>query len=381
MRKRLWQFHSCLGLLAGLGLIVIGLTGSILMFHDELEGLINPEIVRVEPTPAGRLPAAKLLAEANRQLPGHEVAGWLFRPADQPRLADLLYVRRHGSPEWLVATLDPYTGKLLASPRSGTETVTGWILELHYTFFGGHAGTLIVGFFGVVLLLLGISGVWLHREFWKHVFTLRWGRGARLLFSDLHKFIGITSAAFNLVLGFTGAYWNITHIAGHWIEGHDDDKPAPARRLYAEPLALDALVADSATRIPGFRAGYLSLPFEEKAPLTFYGSVPGHFLQGPFGSTVSYDGQTRAFTAATDIRQAGLWARFVDSFTPLHYGTFGGLTVKILWTLGGLTPGALAITGFVMWRLRKRAATRPTSAPKVPDAPVRAQRRSRSSHA
>lgn len=356
MRKRLWQLHSWLGLIAGLGLLVIGLTGSILVFHDELEVLINPEIVRVEPSAAGRLPADALLADANRQLPGHEVAGWLFRDADEARLADLLYIRRHGSAEWLVATLDPYTGKILAGPRSGTTTFTGWILELHYAFFAGHAGMFIVGLFGVLLLLLGVTGAWLYREFWKHVFTLRWDRGARLLFSDLHKFIGIASVAFNLLLGFTGAYWNLTHVVGEWIQGHDGDKPAPAARLYAAPLALDSLIADTAARIPGFRAGYLSLPWEEKAPITFFGEVPGHFLQGPYGSTVAYDAQTHAFTAAADIRQAGLWARFVDTFTPLHYGTFGGLPVKILWTLGGLAPGALAITGFVLWRLRKRRA-------------------------
>ena len=361
MRKRLWQFHSWLGLVAGLGLIVIGLTGSILMFHDELEGLINPEIVRVEPIATGRRSADTLLAEANRQLPGHEIAGWLFRPADEAHIADLLYVRRHGSPDWLVATLDPYTGRLLASPRAGTETFTGWILDLHYAFFADHAGMFIVGFFGVLLLLLGVTGVWLYREFWKHVLTLRWGRGARLLFSDLHKFIGITSVAFNLILGFTGAYWNLPHAMGERIQGHDDDKPAPAARLYAEPLALDGLLADAATRVPGFRPGYLSLPYEEKGAITFYGSVPGHFLQGPYGSTVSYDGQSHAFSAATDIRQAGLWARFTDTFTPLHYGTFGGLPVRILWTLGGLAPGALAITGFVMWRLRKNPKPRPSS--------------------
>lgn len=355
MRKRLWQLHSWLGLLAGLGLLVIGLTGSVLMFHDELETLVNPELVRVEPAPAGRLPADTLLAEVHRQIPGHEVAGWLFRDVDEAHLADLLYVRRHGSPEWLVATLDPYTGKIFASPRAGTETLTGWILELHYAFFGGHAGMLIVGLFGVLLLLLGLTGLWLYRDFWKHVFTLRWDRGARLLFSDLHKFIGITTVAFNLILGFTGAYWNITHVIGEWIQGHDDDAPAPSKRLYAEPLPLDTLIADSAARVPGFRAGYLSLPWQEDAPITFYGSVPGHFLQGPFGSTVSYDGRTHAFTAATDIREAGFWARVVDTFTPLHYGTFGGLPVKILWSLGGLSPGALALTGFLLWRLRRRA--------------------------
>ncbi len=361
MRKRLWQFHSWLGLLAGLGLVVIGLTGSVLMFHDEIETLLNPALVRVEPAPGVRRPAAELLAGLNRQLPGHEVAGWRFRDANEAHLADFLYVRRHGSAEWLVATLDPYSGQLLASPRAGTATFSGWILELHDSFFGAHPGTFVVGLFGAMLCLLGLTGVWLYRDFWKHVFTLRWGRSARLLFSDLHKFVGIASVAFNLLLGFTGAYWNLTHIAGHWLEGEEEEKPAPATRLYAEPLALDALIADAAARVPGFRANYVALPCEEGQPILFYGSVPGHFLRGPYGSTVSYDARTAAFLESSDIRRAGLWAGIVDTFTPLHYGTFGGLPVKILWTLGGLTPGALAVTGFVMWRLRKRRAALPVS--------------------
>ena len=53
------------------------------------------------------------------------------------------------------------------------------------------------------------------------------------------------------------------------------------------------------------------------------------------------------------MRQSGAWAQFLDSFTPLHYGTFGGLPVKILWCIGGLAPGILSITGCLMWYKRK----------------------------
>jgi uncharacterized iron-regulated membrane protein len=354
MRKRLWQFHSWLGFIAGLGLIVIGLTGSLLVFHDDIDALVNPEVVRVEPTPAGRLPASELLVAAQGQLPGYSVAGWLYQ-LDEPEQADLLYVRKHGSPEWLIATVNQYTGELLASPRLGTETFTGWILDLHYQLLADHTGAFIAGLLGLALLLLGVTGIYLYRAFWKNLLTFRWNASRRILFSDTHKFIGITSVVFNLVLGFTGAWWNLTHIIGHWIQGHDDEKPAVAERFYAEPLALDALIADTGQRIPGYLARFVSLPSDDGGwPITFYGEAPGHFLTGPYGSTVSYDPQTHAFKEAHDIRQAGLWARIADTFTPLHYGTFGGLTVKILWTIGGLTPGALAITGFAMWRARRR---------------------------
>jgi uncharacterized iron-regulated membrane protein len=353
MRKRLWQFHAWLGLVAGLGLVVIGLTGSLLVFHDEIEAWLDPALTRVTPAPAGRLPADTLLAAANRQLPGHEIAGWGLDHAD-PGHADFLYVRPHGSTRWLISSLNACTGAVLAGPRDDTTTFTGWILELHYTFFADHLGIFIAGLFGVALCLLGVTGVWLYREFWKKFFTLRWGRSARILFSDLHKFVGITSVAFNLVLGFTGAYWNLTHAIGDWIGDEEPELPAPAVRLYAEPFPLDAILADSANRIPGFQVNYIDFPVTVGAPFILYGRTPGGFLRGPYGSTVSYDAQTGAFKGATDLRESGWWTRFVDTFTPLHYGTFGGLPVKILWTLGGLAPGILSVTGFVLWRLRRR---------------------------
>ncbi|MBW4568623.1 MAG: PepSY domain-containing protein [Tolypothrix carrinoi HA7290-LM1] len=45
----------------------------------------------------------------------------------------------------------------------------------------------------------------------------------------------------------------------------------------------------------------------------------------------------------------------LNSFSPLHYGTFGGLPTRILYVFVGLAPLILFITGFVMWRYRYRA--------------------------
>lgn len=358
MRKRLWQLHSWLGLFAGLGLLVLGLSGSLLVFHEELEALVHPEYVRVEaPEGATRLPLDRLLRDAESQLSGYEVAGWI--PAyDEPDHADVLYVIGHGTNEWLVSTQNPYTGEVLATPRKGTQTITGWLLELHYAFFGDHIGMLAVGLFGLLLCLLGVSGIWLYREFWKGVFTLRWGRSARIFFSDLHKTVGISSVTFNILLGFTGAYWNVTHVAGHLIYG-DPEQKLMTGRLYPESLSLAALSATASEHIPGFRANYISLPWEPGQGITLWGAVePRGALRGPYGSTVGFDA-TGAYQSHDDLRAAGAWRQIVDAFVPLHYGTFGGFPIKLLWCIGGLTPGILAVSGFLIWRSRRK--NRPTS--------------------
>lgn len=353
MRKRLWQLHSWLGLIAGLGLLVIGLTGSVLVFREELEALLNAELVRVTPAPTGRLPFDILLARVQEQLPDHEVTGWTVQN-EAPHTADVVYVIRHGTSEWLVSTLNPYTGQLLASPRLGTATLSGWLLELHYAFFTNHFGVFVVGLFGVLLCILGVTGVWMYREFWKHFLRLRWRRGARLLFSDAHKFVGITSVVFNLIVGFTGAYWNLTHVVEELRESDHNHAPLTGR-LYGKSVSLDALVRDAGQRLPGFRTNYISLPSEAELPeLMLWGAVePRGALVSPYGSGVQYDPQTGANVAVVDLRTAGWWARVTDAFAPLHYGTFGGLPVKVLWSLGGLAPGILGVTGFLIWRSRR----------------------------
>lgn len=354
-RKRLWRVHAWLGLVAGLGLLVLGLSGSLLVFHEELADQFSPAVYRVHPTREGRLPLDGLLARAQEQLPNHEITGWNLQP-DGAGVADDLYVIRHGDNVWLTATLDPYTGRLLSEPHLGRDTLRGWLLKLHTEFFAGAFGVGLTGLLGAILCVLGVTGVWIYREFWRHLFTLRWGRSARLLFSDVHKFVGITSAVLQLILGFTGAFWNLTQTVEHL--GGEVEQPRIEGRLYPATLSLAAMVRDGEARLPGFKAHFLSLPSVPSAPaVMLWGAVePRPLLANAFGSTLTYDSATGAHCATNDLRAAGTWRRIKDTFQPLHFGNFGGLAVKCLWALAGLAPGILGVTGFLLWRLRHRHA-------------------------
>ncbi len=82
LTKRVWQLHSWLGLGCGLGLVVIGLTGSLLVFHDEIDAWRFPALHRAHPTPAGRLSYDALWQSLRRALPDETVTGWT--PAATP---------------------------------------------------------------------------------------------------------------------------------------------------------------------------------------------------------------------------------------------------------------------------------------------------------
>ncbi|MFW6217867.1 MAG: PepSY-associated TM helix domain-containing protein [Verrucomicrobiota bacterium] len=141
--KTIWKLHSWLGLLAGIPLLVIALSGSLLVFKDDLNRLLIPGKVFVESRPEGPLPMAERLAALQEGLPEHEVVGWALY--DEPERSDWVYVMAHGDDEWLHVYQNPYTGEILGEPVASDSEFMGWLLELHYTFLAGHVGMAVCG--------------------------------------------------------------------------------------------------------------------------------------------------------------------------------------------------------------------------------------------
>ena len=90
--------------------------------------------------------------------------------------------------------------------------------------------------------------MWIHRNFWRSLFLLRWKLSGRIFFSDLHKMVGISSVGFNLILGFTGAYWNLTHVLGEFLHRPEPEASRTDGRLKAESLPLEGLLQRGACK-------------------------------------------------------------------------------------------------------------------------------------
>lgn len=359
MKKRLWQLHSWLGLLAGLGLLVVGLSGSVLVFREEIDAVLDPALrVSTPRFDASRPGADALLARVRAQVPGEEVVAWnALVPEGAP---NGIALAKPGSKDWRWIKVDPSTGMILQG-RHEKRTFTDWLLDVHVSLLSGDWGTVLVGAFASLLCFLGLSGVWLYRDFWRNFFRLRWRASARIFFSDLHKAVGISSVAFNLVLGFTGAYWNLptlkTLLGPAQVRAAAEPPPV---RLYNSTLSVDDLIIRARQAMPDLRGERFFVEFPPRMEdISVSGPVATRNpFRSEFGGRVTFDRETGALKKVTDIRQQGWWTQAEDMMGPLHFGTFGGLPIKILWSLGGLTPSVLAISGFLIWRVRSRPRRR-----------------------
>ncbi|HEY1122437.1 MAG TPA: PepSY-associated TM helix domain-containing protein, partial [Haloferula sp.] len=273
MRKLFWRLHSVAGLVAGLGLLVIGITGSLLVFHQELDATFRPAATRISPLPEGRKPLEELVIAVEQQVPGHAVTGWELRH-DDPRAADGAYVMPFGTRDWHWITVDPYRAKVLSNPVDHEATLKGWLLHLHMEFFLHDVGIALTGLLGVALCFLGLSGLYLYRRFWKTLFRLRFKSSFRMLSGDFHRLVGVWSTSFNLLLGFTGAYWNLTHTVEHFTQPQADpsDEALFDEKLFSSELKIEPMLAEAKQHIPGFETHYVSLPWAPSGPFTLWGA-------------------------------------------------------------------------------------------------------------
>lgn len=366
MRKILFKLHRYMALVAMLPLVLIAVSGSLLVFKFEIDSLLMPEQVTLPATtsPGQRQHLNQLVATLHQQLPDYEIGSWeLF---DDGHEADRVYLIRRGTDQWFKVYLNPYQGQLLSQPVGLHSDLTDWLLELHYSLLLNdwldgqpHLGLLLGLVVALLLCLLGLSGLVIYRQFWRRLFSLRWDQRLVVMMSDSHKLVGIWSAPLLLVLGITGGYFNLMEYWHEAIEHGDEPHHQLTQRLYNDQLDLQALVDDSRQQLAGFEPRYLLMPYEPGLAITLFGHQPtANPLASGYGSTVSYDPHSGALQGRFELGEADAATQLVDSFRKLHFGNFAGLASKILWSLAGLAPLVLAVTGLYLWQRRHHGRRR-----------------------
>ena len=366
VRRTLVWLHRWVGLLAGVLLAVIGLTGSALVFRAEIDRALNPRLLVVEPRGTAR-PLGDLVAAASAAFPDDVPRRVRFaQRADAP-----VEVWMGLKPDRFVY-VDPYTARVLGARRP-TEFLTGWLFEVHAHLLAGETGHLVVGIGALILVGLAISGLWVWwpgRRKVRTALTVARDRGRRRLVFDLHRAGGFYVAGFLLLSGVTGASLVFHERFEAALNGAFRSAPIPPPPTAASSPALPRLPLDSALAVaervaPGGYVSYVYVPAGPADPTVVRKRLPGELHQ---------NGKTFVYVDPRDGRVLGLvsgpaaptGARVYSALYPLHTGVTGGLPTRLLLVLVGLTPAALFVSGVLMWRARAPAPARRRSAAGAP---------------
>jgi uncharacterized iron-regulated membrane protein len=359
-RTRFWvtQIHRYLGLFLGLILSVIGITGSLLVFSTELEeDLIFRQIGKITP---GETQInidqifATIQAEVAR-IPNLTLGNLLVpQSPTSPYQARLWDDKDH----LIQLFINPYSGELMGTlPQADNWTRT--VLDLHYQLLAGETGIVIAGIAALMLLVLSITGIVLWPGWRKLMagFKIKWNAHPKRVNFDVHKVVGIITVIFLALTSFTGFCWNFYDWSSAIIYSITLTSPPVELKSKLHPhqavLPPSAFIQSADTALPNSRTTFIGMPSESK-DVVRVGKRQAHETSAYGESEVLLDAYTGKVLRVIDSRTLGLGDRILNSFVPLHYGTFGRLPTRILYFFVGLAPAILLITGFAMWWYRRR---------------------------
>lgn len=365
----LYRTHAWVGLLSGLFLIVICVSGSVAVFRPEIERAVDWGGYDFNVVSNGRDPITleRAIDTAQSAYPGANATVARFPDfggswqSHGPTYAVTLARGKAGGGN-LNVLVDPYENTVVATmkPNSGWGDV---LRQLHVRFFyGSYWGRWIVGFFGLTLVFSTISGLLIFTRFnansWRPKW--RWGRGPRIVTADAHKIVGLGSVVFNIIFGVTGAVVGLEGMYRKYVM--TSERPAVVRLDRVKELTpglIERCVARATELIPDGVPASVTLAHARTGMIRVSLETPVLGLVKEGASSVAFNATTGDVVAVDDARRASAAGRFYYAMEPLHFGRLGGaMWVKLLWGLMGLTGGFLSITGFVIYVLRKRKPKR-----------------------
>ncbi|MGB7156479.1 MAG: PepSY-associated TM helix domain-containing protein [Tepidisphaeraceae bacterium] len=359
----LYRTHAWVGLLSGVFLIVICVSGSVAVFRPEIERAVDWSAYDFNVVPNGREPITLERAIATAQAAYPEARATVARYPDfggswQSHGGGYGVTLNRGKGKGsLNVVVDPYQDKVVAEMKS--NDVGDFVRQLHVRFFyGSYWGRWLVGFFGLTLLFSTLSGLLIFTRFNANSWwpKWRWGKGPRIVTADLHKIVGLGSVAFNIVFGISGAVIGLEGLYRKYVMAPERQAITKRDRVKELPPGMiDRSVVRAKDLIPGSTPASVTLAHANTGMFRVNVEVPVKSLVKEGASYVSFNATTGEPLSVYDARDASAVGRFYYSMEPLHFGRLGGaMWVKLLWGLMGLTGGFLSVTGFVIYVLRKR---------------------------
>jgi uncharacterized iron-regulated membrane protein len=371
-RLNLW-LHRWASLVATLPFLILCLTGTVLIFHHEIDEALGVVPTVQSAQGAAAQPFAKAVENVLGKFPGERVLSVGADPDEHPGVLLLVTAPNEagGFRDARLRFAHLATAELTdEASLDADKTLTGFLLDLHARWFLGPLGELVGALIALLVLVSLLSGLVVYAPYVKRIAfgVLRRGRGTRLLQLDLHNFIGALVLGWALVVTVTGALlglgtvarliWQQTELTA--LRDRYAGEPVDARR---PPIDVDRVYAATMAALPpGWHVISVLYPRTEFSTDRHYTVLVG-------GEGLDKRVFRIALVDAADgvvrtVVQLPWYLKAILIAQPLHFGDYGGLALKLLWTACTWLTLFITANGAWLWwdRRRKRRRASPNGA-------------------
>jgi uncharacterized iron-regulated membrane protein len=365
--------HLWLGLVSGLFVFLIAVSGCLYVFVDELKPIIYRERLFVTPENKEKLPLTQLLTIAQHTL-GKDKIITRVEISNSPDRS-VTFRSQKNNPNGLThwdyfeyyyrVYINPYSGKVIYVEDSKNEFFQ-LALALHMRMlFGEKVGHYVVGYSVLSFVVVLLSGffLWFPKK-WaaksiKKNFTIKWSAKWKRLNYDLHQILGLYAFLVLLLTSLTGLVW-----AFDWMQdsvrfvangGKNIEKPALLVSDTLQPQAvsgLDKAFTTTAARYPNAYAYLVLLP--AKATSTINTLVYKKDWNRFDRQLIVHDRYSGKMLSNTSFQNLSNGDKAYQLNFDLHTGAYMGLFGKVLSFFAALACSTLPVTGFYIWRGKRK---------------------------
>jgi len=364
--RTFWAYHAWAGVTVGLVLHLMFVCGAVTLFLAPLKIWEEPVQHRAarattEQSPQ-RLFERGLAALADLPAPPRRL--WMGLPQGAAGVARFQYAdARTGA--WRVGWIDPTTGAFVPE----REPLATFLYHLHYLWHPAAPQLeYLAGLLALTFLLTVVTGVLIHlKDLARQLAQFRPRAGRRVLWSDLHKVLGVMGLPFQILISYTGALLVLGPALMTALGGpvFGTDEAAISRVVWNEPpglvapggpapaRSLDDVVAIARAAVPGFQP----LAFAVQGLGREHGLIRAHgTLAGERRSVVVLIDQSTGAVLHVDAPSTDLASHATRRWlSDVHFVYYGGTALRVVVALLALCGGATILTGNWVWLARRRA--------------------------
>jgi len=359
--------HLWLGLVSGIVVVIVSITGAVLTFEQELRVWLQP-YQSVQPQNKPFLPPSVLSKVVMDKYKFPSVAGVFYYGGDRSAVVPYYGDRK----KFQVINIDPYTGKILHYQILNDDFYR-IMIEGHYQLWlPRNIGKPVVAYATLIFVITLISGMvlWWPKKWTKTTakasFFVKFKAKFKRINYDLHNVLGFYSLLVALVLGLTGMVYGMKWFSDTvYFVGSGGEKQVFSRAESDTTLTTahhipeqDILYKNLLTKGTDIKNQWISVayPFGNK---------------GAWGIGINPKPGTRYLESYTYYEQHSLKklssppayhaTNFGDQLIRLNYdlhvGSIGGIWTKIIAFLVCVISASLPITGFIIWIKKKNKFT------------------------
>ncbi|RVT33851.1 hypothetical protein ENC20_08715 [Acinetobacter indicus] len=387
LKKIFFQLHWFLGISAGLILALMGVTGAIYSYEQQILKWMNPDSYTVQVENRAKLTPAEIYQHFQLTQPETKINSITI--ASDPAASSSVNIAKEGARRGQNVLINPYSAEVL--PEIKGREFFQFIQQLHRNLTVGPVGKQITGACALMLIFFVLSGLylrWPKKHSVKQWFFVKPKLKGRNFIWDLHAVVGTWVVIFYLILACTGLYWSYDWWRNGMFKVLGVERPQPQLQANTAPqgqrgapqgrergegaaregrgeraegldsLQMQAVLNQTWTGVQAqlgrdYSTMTLNLPKQAngEVSLNFVDAVPQHERAR---NSATYNYQTASLTDISLYEDKKLNEKIMSSMLPVHRGSFFGPVYQFFAMVASLLMPLFFVTGWMLYLKRRK---------------------------